>query len=451
MAPELSFGIELEFLLIFHEDKIAPILRARNPFAYLEKGLDPKRDIARALKHVGYQYMHHNSWAVVGDGECRDSLDPSIRISKDGKDLAIRCYHREVLELTQQIISPVDGFQTVATYYEKNYGKHSDYTHWTICNDPSLHGLSFEQLVGQLGERLSNDSEALNWDSWGVEIISPVFRLTDLENLRPKMDNMLRTLKGTPQTKHRATVTESCGFHVHIGFHDNSNFPLATIQNVALLVAVYEHEILRLCQAGRYCLPGSDDTYLLSNREDLFWGPADTPFDRPFVDPETGETTPRSQWEFTAIQNIKDILITNLQSDSYDRAVKRIADKMGLSRNKLVSFRYLTNPDSRPQTIEFRQHEGTTDPAAICWWIQFCGGLVDLARRIGCGEAEFRVNSWEDTIWYQDLLEDMKFPAEGRKFFLDKLNSQGDDGAMRNTMSLYDFRPHNHPAIPDSD
>lgn len=438
MAPELSFGVELEFILIFHEDEIVPILRARNPSAYLEKSLDPKGDIAQALRHKAYGRLDHNSWAVVGDGECPDSLEQHVRISKDGQDLAVRCYHREVSELVQQIIYPVDGFQTATVHYEPVFGKHYDYTNWTICGDPSLPGLSSKDLVGQLGDRSSTDAEASNWDSWGVEIVSPVFRLADVDEMRPSMARMIKTLAGTPQTKHRATVTEHCGLHVHIGFHDNSDFPLETIQNLALLVTVYEHEILRLCGAGRTTLPGKNDPYELSNRENLFWACDDIPYDRPYVD-DDGIVHSQCEWEFTYIQKIKDFLLKNSPTESYDNAAARIVGKLCLTRQKFVNFTYLLTTHLRPQTIEFRQHEGTADPTEICWWVQFCGGLVDLAGRIGRGEAQFRVNRWEDTIWYADLLEDMNFPAAGRWYFLDKLRSRGDDGAARDTMSLYSF------------
>jgi hypothetical protein len=440
--PELSFGIELEFLLIFHEDELLSILRARNPAASLEKGLDPQGDIAKALRHRGYESIDHRSWAIVNDGECSDSLNPSIRICKDGQDLAIRCYNREALELTQQILSNVDGFQSVATYFAPSYGKHSDYSQWTICSDPSLQGLSSEQLIRQLGGRISQNSEALDWDSWGVEIISPVLRLSDMEHLCPTINNLLESLKGTPETKYEVAVTETCGLHVHVGFHDDSNFPLATIQYFALLIAVYEHEILRLCQATR-CRPvGNEDRYLFSNRENLLWDVTDAPLDRPFVDAVTGEKFQQSEFEFKPVQGIKDILISNLNTDSYDRAVECVVNAMGRQRIKMVNFSYLLKRGVRPQTIEFRQHEGTTDQVVVCWWIQFCCGLVELAARMGRGEATFRVNSWDDTIWYQELLEDMDFPAEGRKYFFDKLNRQGDDGAARDIASLFSYVEH---------
>jgi len=128
MEPKLSFGIELEHILYFHEEEIIPILRSRNPLAYIEKSLEPQGAIAQALRHHGYESIHHKSWAIVGDGECCNSLDPSIRICKDGLDLARRCDHREALELAQKIVSKVPHFQSATTYYAPGYANHSDFT-----------------------------------------------------------------------------------------------------------------------------------------------------------------------------------------------------------------------------------------------------------------------------------------------------------------------------------
>jgi Putative amidoligase enzyme len=424
MAPKLSFGVELEFILSFHESKI---------LSYLQNGDSLVRDIesneAQALVPEGYKSeVQHLSWAIVEEHTG-----------------SVRSYAEEPLKVAQNIISKVPGTDKVRVFFEGNYKtKHQDYSQWTILGDPSLQGLSKRELLSNFEDRIGTVSE---WDSWGVELVSPVIPVTNIPKFGNQIQNLMHSLRGGPESLHGTAVSGHCGLHVHIGKYDNSDFDIRTLQYLALIIAIYEGEILRLCAPVR----SKDPEFRKTNRENLFSEEEEVVVLKQYNE-STGTTEEnRHICKYISIQKIRELLgMTN--SGNYDQKISQIIRTMGRWRGKFINFTYLDNKTGRntgrPQTIEFRQHEATMNPNAITAWVKFCHGLVELAEKYASGKVTFPVQYWTDRVWFQDLFDTMELDPGTQGFFHSKLREQQDAGGLSPLEHLFypDFEDELHDA-----
>ncbi len=152
-----------------------------------------------------------------------------------------------------------------------------------------------------------------------IECVSPVMKGAQGKS----------TLKCAVETLNRAgaTVNKSCGLHVHIGAATLTPKQLANVFN------------------NYYYLESLIDTFMARSRR------RDTnPYCRSLADHSA----------LTRCESMTDVKIT-LNCDRYHKV----------------------NPMSyeRHSTIEFRQHQGTTDYKKILNWVMFCGKLVEWSKK----------------------------------------------------------------------
>jgi hypothetical protein len=191
MTTPLSFGVELELLLSFHSSLLFPHL---HPSTTLLKSLPPTT--LSTLVASGYESsVTHLSWAVSGP-------EPD----------SIRAYEDEPLKLAQSLVTSAPGFEDTRVFFETSYkAKHVDYDAWTIVGDPSLQSLSKTEMLSAFLERIGAD--AGEWDSWGIEFVSPVFPATSLSSFSHQVDGLMASLSGCSVSQHGATINAHCGLH----------------------------------------------------------------------------------------------------------------------------------------------------------------------------------------------------------------------------------------------
>lgn len=189
-------------------------------------------------------------------------------------------------------------------------------------------------------------------DDWRGEVLAVLAALRELE-----------------ATGMKFLVNESTGFHVHVGYSDGHIVPLRTAKNVCLFATAFEavldtlHASTRIAidwhaRDRQHCYPLSFFATVRQHGEHLF---------------ERLEYIERaaSLAELAAMSVVSTALLGNGEECT--------------GHNSAVNFDNLfPDPDlGRPAetltgTIEFRQHAGTLDAAAILAWIDTTTGIVRL-------------------------------------------------------------------------
>ena len=196
---------------------------------------------------------------------------------------------------------------------------------WTITNDASI-GIKDEP----------REDGFLECD---IEIKSPA--MIHCPEARDKVQCVVELLTGYFD----ATLNDSCGFHVHIGNHNNG-FPSATLQKLCMLTAMFEKQLNTLHPTHRI-----------------------------------GNIHAKAPSAVFRGQNPWDTLRAILRCGSTQELVRLYAD---FERRPDRCFAYNLCPmvDGPRKTIEFRQHTGTLDGSEITNWIQVAGGMVDAMHKI---------------------------------------------------------------------
>ncbi|KAL9591908.1 MAG: hypothetical protein Q9179_007255, partial [Wetmoreana sp. 5 TL-2023] len=265
----LTFGLEFEHLLAFHESLLTPLLP---PNTRIIKSIPYPTRIA--LRQTTEQYLltrpQYIGWALTS---------PSSYPSLFGTDWHNDClrthgyrgYADEILQLEKQILEQ-SGCDVVV---HDGKGKMRDFKKWHLTTDTSLVGATREELASALGDQ-HVEGDVGEWDSSPVELVSRVLPLDDeekeasfteiahfLDALKPSCSRTA-TATATNEDKFKVLTTPWCGLHVHIGLppsnspSNNSFFPLPLLQHLAYITLIYEPVLSSLHPRTRR--PGNRDT-----------------------------------------------------------------------------------------------------------------------------------------------------------------------------------------------
>ncbi|KAI9808021.1 MAG: hypothetical protein M1826_004389 [Phylliscum demangeonii] len=208
-----------------------------------------------------------------------------------------------------------------------------------------------------IDDRDPHDATSWGWEGCthsflGLELKTPVltYGAADLRQVRTGLEILNDKLGSGIQV----LVNRSCGLHVHIG-RQQDGFPLRTLHFVAGLATVFEATIHNMHPAYRltskYCMP-------LSRSDRL-----------------SAEPTAEGRVEvLLQTQTVRDFIkAANGGSKHYAYNFLHLLP--------LAGHLQVLSPHFKPyNTIEFRQHEGTTDPSRVLHWIHFCAALVTFAH-----------------------------------------------------------------------
>ena len=206
------------------------------------------------------------------------------------------------------------------------------YDRWKITNDVSIDPEPF----------LDDDEH----DYFGMELISRI--------LRPTQDSFKEIEKVLDLIKSLFTLETnmSTGLHVHVG-NQSDGFPFHTLKKFALTVVAFEHIIHSIHPDDRI-------------DRDAWWC-------RP----------PSFNFDLAGLLHFEQISKVESCKD-----ISSIIDVLnsGNRRESAYNFQNLINTDpdleKSKQTIEFRQHAGSSDSQEITSWVDFATGLVHYCHEV---------------------------------------------------------------------
>ena len=426
---EVTFGVELETVLAFHETLLRRHLQSTSKRFEIIKNIpdDIRKELNLAPALYRRYYPKYMGWGLTTSASS-DEID--VRTFQESEDkrakLGYRAYAGEILTLAKTLLLPED----IRMYFGKG---DPDYRFWHLTHDTSLVGVSKAVLTKnlRLADREIDDIE--DWDSHGVELVSRVLPFESASF--HEINTYLTRLFGTPSSQHLAMVTECCGLHVHVGLPPPADhtegtppptFSLPTLQHLAYILVMYEIPLRALFPKWRFDGSNAGKHDLHTNLGNFFEEPMGEDWDPKKDNFHVTNPTP-SATDSDNKPAVADILskahISMKKDDSKSNAkittpsapaaidpnlspsgpfcptipfstarskifspnmtVPKLATLMSPTRAYLVNFKYLLRQDGSPRTLEFRQHEGCLNLSSLKSWVTFVVGLVRLAEYNG--------------------------------------------------------------------
>jgi hypothetical protein len=378
-----SYGVEIEMVFAFHEKQLS-LGRTNGVLDKIEKGVDLLIKETRPFSIIPMPNREYNSWGIVrGDS----GLGP---------------YDREPQDIVANILDQKCRLQTnlliAGTLYAKDK-KADSYNDWLVTTDHSVCGVGSQNIPKWLPNRVPGAS-AYEWDSYGIEIVSPVLK-SDSRRNTDEIAKIVVAVKGVDTDTYGAFITNQCGMHVHV---EAPKEP-AVLYTLAYIILIYEDEISRLhppCrrpehEAAKGNIESNRLGMMIPKNEDLTKGA----FQR--LDCSTAVISKRYMFE----ELLERLLILRGGSEDPASALVHLAILMNFpwngpkypaDRNRLVNFTSATRRKDYPYTIEFRQARGSLSAEDISRWVDCCVGLVRLADLYMQDPGLIPVFGWEDTF-----------------------------------------------------
>jgi Putative amidoligase enzyme len=265
----VTFGLELEFNLSFTEPEL---LKTLDEFDIKYITIQKKHsEGAHGDLLAKNQYPHscrsrYPSWAVVMPMDSREPFMNSLltasmhntteEITK--KLVRHRGYISEPLLMARTLMNVHDLDPNVRAVIrnfaqglpeirlpgstsESDYllCRSPDYTRWTLATDCSLIGSLKSQLISHLPCKINSTNRG-NWDSHGIELISPIFQLSNKQAAINDLSAHLSAL----HSRETIDILPStwAGLHIHIGFaaSEPEEINLPTLQYLAYILLAHE-------------------------------------------------------------------------------------------------------------------------------------------------------------------------------------------------------------------
>ena len=265
----ISFGLEFEHTFAFHDVLLLDILyEFKLDGEILDIIKDPRRIPHKhflSISPPSHQRYRWPSWILLttdndygknrteskgtranafGHYLGKEGSDDDLKDAKDAK-FYLRPYLLEALLIAQKILGS-KGFSASVNADKPEGGQKplqlegydiseitsfadTDYYKWTLMNDSTLIGATKRELIRHIPFSI----DELEWDSWGVELVTPVFKFSRLREAAGTVHNYLSTIrhsageiaptiddpkKSPSDAKHAAFDSVWAGTHCHIGW-----------------------------------------------------------------------------------------------------------------------------------------------------------------------------------------------------------------------------------------
>ncbi|QDS68214.1 hypothetical protein FKW77_010574 [Venturia effusa] len=417
-AAALTFGVEVEGIFAFHMDKLGLHLNFELPHAKIIRNLNDAQ--RKGLRQAKYPNQVYQSWALANAGGNPTTAEATM----EHENGPIRAYKDEPLHIAKDLLSTTEQGKDVRLFNPEDHAKPERYTNWILTADQSLEALKDSEKVSAYPSRIT-DNDKGEWDTYGIELVSPPYLEDELSNAEADISSLLFALD-TPTSA--ITTNTTCGLHVHIGLPSGESIPLKVLQHLSELLVIYEDQITRLHPIHRR---GRKDEIESNKGRFAAESFANEPLDYMegmIRDWDTDELVMRKlESRYKAVHEVHRLIFDEVEQA--EDPIARLQKCMGPTRGMTVNFAYL-NRANGPQTIEFRQHAGSTDVKEIGHWVRFCLALVKLAWRYADGDGECRVKHWKDDVDIVDLMEEMGLQDEVKEFYTRKIGDFGDDGIL---------------------
>ncbi|TGO30258.1 hypothetical protein BPAE_0007g00950 [Botrytis paeoniae] len=379
----LKYGVELEYVLAFHDLELNLTDREEHgPNHGIEKNVplairrDPAWSPAVNVPFGRLANIIYNSWAIRKN---------NVKNEDEKKDISnLRPYNLEPQEIvSNQLNNKVAWLKGNIKHRglrKKKDKTEGSYDQWIISTDLTVIGQGSANLYKWI-PRISGRTSK-RWDSYGIEVVSRVLKSNNHRDTA-ELEEIVKTLKGTGDELYEGFITNQCALHVHVEAPD-----LATLKELACILLIYEEEISRLhprCRRPGHPVARGN---LISNRLHTLLG----------ADYVTYEETVHEIWDQRAETSLYRKLRTIQQiRDEVDqlRDEKELAGYMCFPltyTNRLVNFLSLRS-SSRAHTVEFRQARGSLNVKDVTQWVDFCLSLVQLAEYY-VSNPDDRIQEW---------------------------------------------------------
>lgn len=455
-ALNLTFGIELEFILAFEESLLQEQLdRTGDPSRIVKDLTEEHRTKLRtggtAYAHIRRQYK---GWALTSEVEPSSADRPTPQINpyvEAHREFGFRAYADEISYIAQALLPGPPDVQSI-----RKDGKRVDFSRWYISDDPSLLGVDKPTIIANFGNRVIDVDK---WDSHGVELVSRPLPATS-ESFE-EIQQHLEPLSGTASSRHGAMITSHCALHVHVGFPDpapgkhRTDFGLPMLQHLGYLLVMYEGQISRMHPPSRRAGSEAAMKDCITNLDEFAEASINASYQDVGGDHFEANGELEKYSELGDYNESEEPIVTPISYEISRRLIftsdmttaKLVKLMCGTLKDHIVNFTYLLRPAQAARTLEFRQHEGTLDLEAIRWWVDFVLRLVKLADQMAekygadkdyAGEGYPRAeNGGEAQL--EELWELMGFEEEGRLFYERRMESGCEDGRTAAPMAtLYE-------------
>jgi hypothetical protein len=389
----VSYGVELEFIFAFHEDDLL-----------LEIGKDTRGvtyTIEKALSYFDREHPKFSPMALTSvPNRVYNSWGLSYIHPLTDRKITIPYTAEPMNIIGRNLRKKHPGFKFKTRSIPTEEGKTKDkYGEWTITSDPSVCGVGSASIPSWLGR--DKMDIAHNWDSYGVEFVSRVLDSDSVED-RQEIAVVLDAVKGDENDRYGAFVTNQCvlprcegagvcanatlrcGLHVHV----ETPQELPTLQELALILIVYEEEISRLHAPCRRPSHAAARSLLESNRMSIMHHPPD--LDTKYFHTSTAALERAYNGPIEIVRQELRALPDKEALAKYMNGPVTRKYPQG-NKNRQVNFVSAARPENFPATIEFRQARGSLCLEEISRWVDFCIGLVKLAALYREDPARFPV------------------------------------------------------------
>ncbi|KAK4936859.1 hypothetical protein LTR10_022381 [Elasticomyces elasticus] len=454
-----TFGIEFEFVLAFHEDMLASVMSEYNIDATVVKDLTEYQHrnlLGRYARHpianAAYdERLRYPSWALhvpESDVICSRELHRDMFVSSISGDRQwLRRYVMEPLLVTKRCLesaglscNAVGWIEPDPHHLDDNEkakvpfsgqgrdvmmrSSDVDYSQWTIANDHTLIGALRSQLSDHLAKRGVPVAHMTHWDSAGIELLCPVFRLDEKAEAFRQIQRYMNALDGKP-TCMMESVWASTHVHVGFDFERPEDIPMSLLQHLAYILVVHE-DLLSKCHPKSRSgverpkgLPLEVDRAILDDEdfdpeEEAFTETTPPPTEEE-LDMENEGIVLAIEAEYTGGDNVESnarYLRTKLRSHSHQSLLDATRDAIFMENGNIFDLVKLLRRPKDPlvpdghrhrgyiynfanlwalakndtpwkpikPTVEFRQHACTTDVVVIKHWVTLIEAIVRMAE-----------------------------------------------------------------------
>ncbi|KAF6231442.1 hypothetical protein HO173_010403 [Letharia columbiana] len=454
---QVTFGIEVECILAFHESLLRRYLATIKTDCKIIKTVP--EDVRRKLNQVPQHYLDEDArrhdvsrqkymgWGLTAPTAYppeRDNVSFQDQMDIHLETYGYRAYGGEVLHVAQTLFLP-DEVEVHDSFNGAN--KYTDFSHWHVTHERGLVGLDKRDLMqrlerlskagapGDLRKMLKQPSMTKDWDTHPLELVSRVLPYDSAS-----IAEVHRHLKALQEgLAHFAFATKHCGLHVHVGLPVPTNhlagtppptFTLPTLQHLAYIQVMYQAKISELHPTSRGDGTNID---LKSNLDNFYEEPEPltdaeyTAMDARIDAGEDPDVVFAEQPPTFSFKKAREKIFAK------DMTIEKLSELMGGNEKwRIVNWKYVARTKGEARTLEFRQHEGTLSPVAVEHWTAFVVGLVRLAEHHSrfYGSApdydgsgyKYRELSEESSVW--DLMETMELGESEEEYWRDVVASR---------------------------
>ncbi|KAI1467055.1 uncharacterized protein F4812DRAFT_459906 [Daldinia caldariorum] len=414
-----TFGVELEFLVLFREAGVAPS-KLQNG-----KSSPPTQQVPEEPSDLTRDYSDDHEAHMQ-------------RVHYFGKDIAKKLtdtgtatvYQEKSHPKDEKTLNPSDTYAKLGSfddflysYYKENSIVPEDTMIWT---DPEVEG-----------KRMAVRPETPPGHFWlGFEFVGKTYRFRDLDAMKSDFNSVCRTFRtnylvSVNAGKDSGSASSQCGTHVHWGL-SGTEYNLVTIKRILTLMWVAEDKLMELHAswrkyANKYAALLQTGTNMGVDNDSKLPGWIDDLGDGSWVH-EMEQNVPPNVWG--SLHQNKPKVQWLCRAETVDELAMLVGEPKKSRRASIGLMELLPATSEFPgkvrrsqlNTIEFRQVQGSFKPALVTAWIEVTTTIMKLGVDAPPDDFKESLNDIatylnNETSTVQGLLDKLRVPREACNIF----------------------------------